>query len=474
MCLAVLMVQLDTTVVNLALRPIQINLHTGVTTLQWVVDAYNLVYATFILTGAILGDRFGRKRLFLIGVVLFGLGSVLSAVAGSAAILVLSRIITGLGAAIALPISLSIVSATYPDEKERNHAISIWSGINGVAIALGPSAGGILVDHFGWRAIFLMFVPVVVAAFVLTALTVPESKSKAAPSLDWPGQALAVLGLGLFTFGAIEGPAAHWNAAIVGALVASIAALAAFIAVERRVRRPLIQLDIFKSPQFAGAIIVALAMTFGMYSFLFITPDYLQTVTKFSALTAGLLLLPLGLLFAAMSPFIGRAMTAIGPRQLIVTGMALQGTGFLMTFGLGEHGPVWLVIVQTMLLGLALGCETGPLMSVAMTSVPKDRFGMPSGIVNVARITGATLGVAVLGSIFAVHAGGTAIDVPNFLIGMRIAMLVASTVAFLAGLVALFTLDRREEAGGTPAAEPRRPRRRSPPAKPSPVSDIRR
>ena len=259
---------------NLALRPIQTSLHTGVTTLQWVVDAYNLVYATFILTGAILGDRFGRKRLFLVGVALFGVGSILSAVAASATVLVLSRIVTGLGAAIALPISLAIVSATYSDEKERNHAINIWSGLNGVAIALGPSAGGILVDHFGWRAIFVMFVPVVAAAFALTALTVPESKSKEARSLDLPGQVLVVLSLGLFTFGAIEGPAAHWNAAIVGALVASIAAFAAFIAVEKRVRKPLIQLDIFASPNFTGAIIVTLAMTFGMYSFLFITPNY--------------------------------------------------------------------------------------------------------------------------------------------------------------------------------------------------------
>ncbi len=454
MCLAVLMVQLDTTVVNLALRPIQISLHTGVTTLQWVVDAYNLVYATFILTGAILGDRFGRKRLFLAGVALFGLGSVLSAVAPGATVLVLSRVVTGLGAAIALPISLSIVSATYSDEKERNHAISIWSGLNGVAIALGPSAGGILVDRFGWRAIFVMFVPVVVAAFALTALTVPESKSKEARSLDLPGQVLVVLSLGLFTFGAIEGPAAHWNAAIVGALVASIAAFAAFIAVERRVRQPLIQLDIFASPNFTGAIIVTLAMTFGMYSFLFITPNYLQTVTKFPALTAGLLILPLGLLFAAMSPFVGRAMTAVGPRLLIILGMALQGTGFLMTFGLGEHGPVWLVVVQTTLLGLALGCETGPLMSVAMTSVPKDRFGVPSGIVNVARITGATLGVAVLGSIFAAHAGSATVDVPTFLSGMRTAMLVASTVAFAAGFVAFFMLHREEETGGALRRKP--------------------
>jgi EmrB/QacA subfamily drug resistance transporter len=444
MCLAVLMVQLDTTVVNLALRPIQTSLHTGVATLQWVIDAYNLVYATFILTGAILGDRFGRKRLFLIGATLFGAGSTASAFAPDAAVLILSRVVTGFGAAIALPISLAIVTATYTEEKERNRAIGVWSGINGVAIALGPTAGGVLVDHFGWRAIFVMFLPVVGATIALSAAVVPESKSEEARDLDWPGQGLAVLALASFTFAAIEGPALHWNAAIVGALAVSVAALAAFIAVERRVKEPLIALDIFKNANFSGAIAVTLAMTFGMYAFLFITPNYLQTVTKFSALTAGLLLIPNGAFFAALSPFVGRWITSVGPRRLIMAGMGLQAAGFLLTFGLGRHGPVWLVIVQTTLLGLALGCETGPLMTVAMSSVPKDRFGMPSGVVNVARLTGATLGVAVLGSIFAARAGGADTNVATFLAGMRSAMIVASAVALLAGGVAFITLGREK------------------------------
>jgi MFS transporter, DHA2 family, methylenomycin A resistance protein len=441
MCLAVLMVQLDTTVVNLALKPMQTNLHVGVSTLQWVVDAYNVVYATFILTGAILGDRFGRKKLFLFGVALFGLGSVVSAVSPGAGVLVLSRVVTGFGAAIALPISLSIVSATYADEKARNRAIGIWSGINGVAIAVGPSAGGVLVDRFGWRAIFVMFLPVVIAAFVLTLTAVAESKSEEARGLDWRGQSLAVATLGLFTFGAIEGPALHWNALIVTTLAASVAAFAGFILVERRSEQPLVQLDMFRNANFAGALVVTLVMTFGMYSFLFIIPNYLQTVTKFSALTTGLLLLPQGVFFAALSPFVGHWMGVVGPRRMIVLGMGLQAAGFLTTLALGVHGPVWLVIVQTTLLGLALGCETGPLMSVAMAAVPKDRFGMPSGVVNVVRLTGATLGVAVLGSIFAVHAGATA-DAATFLAGTRVAMVVAAATAVLAIGLALVALRR--------------------------------
>jgi len=458
MCLAVLMVQLDTTVVNLALRPIQASLNTNIATLQWVIDGYNLVYATFILTGAVLGDRFGRKRLFLIGAALFAAGTALSAVAPSALILVLSRVVTGFGAAIALPISLSVVTATYPQESQRNRAIAIWSGVNGIAIALGPTAGGVLVDHFGWRAIFWMFLPVIAVAFVLTLRAVRESKSAAARGLDWPGQMLAVATLGTFTFGAIEGPALHWNVWILATLAASLCALAAFILVERRSANPLVHLEIFQSRNFTGAILVTFAMTFGMYSFLFIVPNYLQSVTSLSALLAGLLLLPTGAFFAAMSPFVGRWMSVAGPRRLVVTGMLLQAAGFLMTLGLGRHGPVWVVVVQTTLLGLALGCETGPLMTVAMASVPKDRFGMPSGVVNVARLTGATVGVAVLGSILAVHLGEGKQDPDAFIAGMRLAMLTAAGLASAAAAAALFAL-REPRRGKKHGAVPRAPQR---------------
>jgi MFS transporter, DHA2 family, methylenomycin A resistance protein len=442
MCLAVVMVQLDTTVVNLALRPIQRGLHTDVATLQWVIDAYNLVYATLILTGSILGDRFGRKRLFLIGAAFFAVGTAVSAVAPNALILILSRLVTGVGAAVALPISLSIVTATYTDEDVRHRATAVWAGVNGVAIAIGPTVGGILVDDFGWRAIFWLFLPVAALSSALTAIAVAESKSTQAHSLDLPGQVLAIAALGLLTFGVIEGPTLHWNGAIVAALGGSILAAVAFVRVERRTSDPLIQLDIFSSAAFTGAIAVTLTMTFGWYSFIFIVPNYLQTVLKLSALTAGLLLIPNGVFFAGLAPLAGDWMAKTGARRLIVGGMTLQALGFLTTLALGMNGPIWLVIVQTTLLGVALAFEGGPLMSVAMRSVPKDRYGMPSGIVNVTRITGATIGVAVLGSIFATHAGGTTPNPAKFIAGTHLAMLVAACATFLAALVAFVSIER--------------------------------
>jgi DHA2 family methylenomycin A resistance protein-like MFS transporter len=457
MCMAVLMVQLDTTVVNLALRPIQRDLHTDVATLQWVVDAYNVVYGTLILTGAILGDRFGRKRLFIIGALVFGLGSAVSAIAGSALPLVLSRVITGVGAAIALPVSLAIVTATFT-EKERNWAIGLWSGTNGIAIALGPSVGGLLVDHFGWRAIFVMFIPVTALVLGGALVTVAESRSETAMSLDGWGQAFAIATLGLFTFAIIEGPAMHWNVWIVLCLVGAVASLVAFVLVERRVTQPLIALDIFKARSFTGAILVTLAMTFGMYAFLFIVPNYLQTVTHLSAFVTGLLLLPNGMFFALLASVNGKLMDAIGARRMIMIGIGLEAVGLLMTLALGQHGPLWLVVVTTSVLGLALGFETGPLMAVAMRAAPKDRFGMPSGIVNVARLTGATLGVAVLGSIFATHAGGADVGPARFLTGMHAALLVAGLVAALAVGVAFAMLPapkRRGARGKVFASAPR-------------------
>lgn len=446
MCLAVLMVQLDTTVVNLALRPIQRGLHTDVATLQWVVDAYNLVYATLILTGSILGDRFGRKRFFLAGVALFAVGTALSAIAPNALILVLSRLVTGAGAAAMLPISLAILTATYAEERERNRATAIWAGVNGVAIAIGPTIGGAVVDDFGWRAIFVLFLPAAALAWVLTATFVAESKSEDARSIDVPGQLLAIATLGLFTFGIIEGPPQHWSIGIIAALACAVAALAAFVRVEHKSPSPLIAPDIFANAAFTGAIVVTLVMTFGWYSFIFIIPNYLQTVLKLSTETAGVILIPNGFFFAVLSPFVGQWMNKTGARILIAGGMALQAAGFFVALWLGMSGPVWLVLAMTSLLGVALALEGGPLMAVAMRSVPSDRYGMPAGIVNVTRITGATIGVAVLGSIFATHANGIAPDPTTLIAGMHLAMLIAGCTTALAAAVAFVSIER-------PAAE---------------------
>jgi len=438
-CLSVLMVQLDTTVVNLALHAIQTGLAASVSLLQWVVDAYNVVYATLILTGGTLGDRFGRRRWWATGVGIFGLGSLLCGLAPSPQLLVAGRALAGVGAALALPGSLAVLTVAYPEAHQRARAVSIWAGCNGLAIALGPTLGGLLVDRFGWRSIFFVVLPLVALSLVL-ARWVAESADPAGRRLDVPGQVLAMLGLGLLASGAIEGQASGWlSRPIVAALLGAVVALGACALLERRTPSPLVPLDVVGVPACSGALGVAVAMTFGMYGMLFLVPLYLQSVLGASATTAGLALIPLGLIFAVVSPLAGRLATHLGPRWLISGGMALSALGLVVLAGLGSAAEPPRLLLALGLLGLALGVQTGPLMAVAVASAPPGRAGLAAGLVNVARMLGATLGVAILGSLFAT-ASGAAPTADQFVAGMRLALLVGAAVEASGALLAAWSI----------------------------------
>jgi MFS transporter, DHA2 family, methylenomycin A resistance protein len=456
-CLTVLLVQLDTTVVNVALHAIQASLGASVAILQWLVDAYNVVYASLILTGGTLGDLFGRRRWWAIGVATFCAGSLACAFAPSAPVLVAGRAVAGLGAALALPGSLAVLSVAYPEPGPRARAVSIWAGVNGVAIALGPALGGLLVDRFGWRSIFLVVVPVAAGALLLAG-RVRESADRVGRRLDVPGQLLAIAGLGLLAAGAIEGQSRGWlSPPILGCLLGSAVALAAFVAVERGARSPLVPLDVFGNRAFSGALVVAMAMTFGMYGMLFLVPLYLQSALGLSATAAGLSLVPMGVVFAVVSPCAGRLAAAFGPRLLIGGGMGLSALG-LATLSRLEGGVAQL-LPSLAVIGLALGLQTGPLMAVAVASVPPARAGMASGLVNVGRMLGATLGVAVLGSVFAVASrGGQTGD--QLVAGAHVALLVGAAAELVGCVVALSTIGSRALAGTMHTSEMTEARRR--------------
>lgn len=359
-CLTVLIVQLDTTVVNLALHAIQASLQASVAILQWVIDAYNVVYASLILTGGTLGDLFGRRRWWATGVATFGVGSVICAAAPSAPLLVVGRVVAGVGAALALPGSLAVLSVAYPDAHQRARAVSIWAGINGVAIALGPVLGGILVDSFGWRSIFLVVVPIAALSLVL-ARWVAESADPRGRHVDLPGQVLANAALGLLAAAAIEGQNLGWaSPPIVAGLLGSAITLGAFVAVERRSRGPLVPLDLFARRAFSGSLGVATTMTFGMYGMLFLVPLYLQSVLGMSGTRAGLMLAPLGVVFAIISPLAGRWAASLGPRVLIGSGMGLSALG-LALLALLQPGAAPMLLPALALTGLALGLQTGPV-----------------------------------------------------------------------------------------------------------------
>ena len=406
MCLGVLVAQIDTSVVNLALKPINAALGADVGALQWVVDAYTLTYATLLLTGGVLGDLYGRRKLFALGIALFTVGSLICGLAPNVGTLIAGRAVAGLGAALEVPITLAILTVTYPQPEQRALPLGIWASCNGLAFIIGPTLGGVLVDHAGWRSIFLLIVPLCLLALGLAYAAVNESSAPQGRHLDLRGQALAILALGALALGVIEGPRWGWASPFEAAcLVTFLAALAAFLRVEARTAGAMMPLDLFGARALSASLAIAALMTFGMYAMLFLTPMYLQSRGS-SALTAGLELLPMSVAFVVVAQLSGWLTNRLGPRVMTAGGMSLMGIGMLM-MALATGTDTHLAVEAALLvIGVGLGLNTAPVQNVAVASVPRERAGTASGLVNTARMVGATLGVAVLGLLFALHSGG--------------------------------------------------------------------
>lgn len=424
MSLGVLIAQLDSSVVNLAAKRIAGDLGLGVSALQWVIDAYNLVYASLLLTGGTLADLYGRRRLFAIGIALLIAGSLVCGLAPNGAVLIAGRALTGLGAALELPTSLAILTVAYPDKAQRARALGIWASCNGVAFVIGPTLGGVLVDHGGWRSIFFLVVPICAAALVLALTVVPESRDPQGRRLDLPGQALAILALAALAFAVIEGPHWGWTSPVTLACAGTgLVAGLAFLRVQAGGRGGLVPLDLFAQRPFSASLAVAGLMTFGMYAMLFLTPLYLQAVRGASAWWAGLELLPMSVAFVIVSQASGSIVDRFGSRFAMTAGMGLMGTGLLMLLAIGMPGELALIETALLVIGVGLGLNTGPVVGVAVGSVATARSGTASGLVNTARMIGATLGIAVLGALFAAFAGQAAQNGPGFIPGLRAAYL---------------------------------------------------
>jgi MFS transporter, DHA2 family, methylenomycin A resistance protein len=436
--LGVLFAQIDTSVVNLALKSIAGDLHTGVSAMQWVIDSYNLVYASLLLTGGTLGDIYGRRRIFILGIALFIAGTLICALAPNAEVLIVGRAVSGLGAAFEVAMSLVLLAAAFPDRKERAHAFGVWASCNGIAFIIGPTFGGWLVDSIGWRSIFYVILPVCAAAWVLTLYGVQESADPKGRRLDLPGQALAILGLSAFAFTAIEGSRWGWTSLVILMLAGvAVIALALFVWVEARTPGPLLPLTFLRRPVFAAALACAGLMTFGMYALLFIMPLYFQTVRGSSPFIAGLELLPMSASFVAVSQFVGHLNNRFGPRIVMTAGMACMGAGAFALAFTGEATSLIIVESALFVVGVGLGLNTAPVNGVAVAALPPERSGTASGLVNTARMVGATLGVAILGALFAAYAGQEASSGANFLPGLQAAMLGGGISEFLGAVVAL-------------------------------------
>jgi EmrB/QacA subfamily drug resistance transporter len=451
MSLGVLIAQIDTSVVSLAVKKIGADLGSGVSEMQWVIDGYNLVYASLLLTGGTLGDLYGRRRIFVLGIALFTVGTIVCALAPNGAVLIAGRAISGLGAALELPMSLVLLTLAYPEEKSRAHALGIWASCNGLAFIIGPTLGGFLVDSAGWRSIFYLILPVCAAALLITWTAVSESAEPRGRKLDLRGQALAIVALGGLAFAAIEG--SHWGWLSLPILsIAGLAVVAgvAFFVLEARLAGAMVPVELFRNRVFSSALSIAGLMTFGMYALLFLMPLYFQTMRGASAFMAGLQMLPMSVSFVIVSQLTGHMSNAVGPRVIMTGGMACMGLGAVLLAFIGADTSVWLIATALFIVGVGLGLNTSPVNGVAVAAVPPARSGTASGLLNTARMIGATMGIAVLGALFAVFAGQDAAAGEGFLPGLRAAMLVGGS-AELVGAVIAFAFIRSDSLKKKPA-----------------------
>lgn len=425
--MAVLVAQIDTAVVNLAVRPIGQFFHAAVGPLQWVIDAYNLAYAALLLSGGLLADLYGRRRAFVSGAAVFSVASVLCALAPSIGWLIGARAMAGVGASLLLPASLAILRVVWRDARERAHALGVWAACNGLAMAIGPTAGGVLVTHFGWRAVFWVVVPVSVAIMALAVRVVPESSDAAHRGFDALAQVLGAITLGGLAFAAIEAHQAPTVAATV--LAVALIALTWFIRVEaRHGSEALVPLALFRVRAFRGAIVATAGMTFGMYGALFLLPLMWQSTGRFSVIGAGIALMPMALVFMAVSPLSGTVARRHGVRLATAGGVGIIALGLLTLGAFAGVASIVPAAIGLALTGLGMGFATGPLMGAAVGAVGPERSGTASALVNVARMSGATLGVAILGAVYAVCGSGAP--------GLRVAMLCGGAVQLACAVVA--------------------------------------
>ena len=427
LCTAVLIAQVDTSVVNLAVRPIGNDYHAGVGTLQWVVDSYNLAYAVLLLTGGLLADLYGRRLVFMAGAAIFTAASLLCAFAPSIMVLIGGRTLAGIGSAMLLPASLAIIRVVWPDEKERGRALGIWAACNGLAFVIGPTLGGLLIERFGWRGIFLVVVPFGLAALTLALPFISESSDPQDRQFDAPAQVLGALALGGLAVAAIESHDATMIAA--AALAVATLSVALFIKVEaKRGVGALVPLDMFRPRAFRGAVAATAGMTFGMYGALFLLPLTWQSDGHLDAVSAGIALMPMALVFVLVSPFSGFLTAKLGTRFMTGGGVAVIGCG-LLVIGMTAHSASILAAeIGLALTGFGMGLATGPLMGAAVGAVAAARSGTAAALINVARMAGATIGVAVLGAVFAMGHGG-----PE---GLRLAMLLGGLLQLASAAVA--------------------------------------
>jgi EmrB/QacA subfamily drug resistance transporter len=438
---ALFMVTLDNLVVTTALPVIRRDLHADLPQLEWTVNAYTLTFAVLLLTGAALGDRFGRRRLFSIGLAIFTLGSAAAALAPSASALIAARAVQGAGAAIVTPLTLTLLSAAVPASR-RGLALGAWGGIGGLAVAIGPIVGGAVVEGLSWQWIFWLNVPIGLALAPLAYVRLAESHGPA-KHLDFPGVALASAGLFGIVYGLVRANSLGWTSAeILISLGAGIVLVAAFVWYELRARSPMLPMHFFKSLSFTGANVASLFMFFGMFGSIFLLAQFFQTVQGLSPLNAGLRILPWTAMPILVAPAAGALLNRVHGRTFMAIGLALQATGlFWIAQASTATVPYGDLVIPFILSGVGMGLFFAPVANVVLSSVRPDQEGQASGANNAIRELGGVLGVAVLASIFA-HTGGYGSG-STFVAGLVPAITVGSIIVAIGAVAAALIPARR-------------------------------
>jgi len=435
------MIMLDNTIVNVALPSIEHSLHMSISSLEWIVTAYALTFAALLITGGKLGDLYGRRKMFTAGLVIFTLASLACGLAPSAGILIAARAVQGVGAAVMSPATLSIITATFPP-KERGQAIGIWAGVSALALAIGPLVGGLIVDNINWHWIFYVNVPVGVVGIIVSRLVIAESRDTSREqSIDLPGLVTSSAALLALSYALIEGNRHGWGSPeIISLFIGAAVLLAVFIRLELHQRLPMLDLGLFRIGAFVGANTVAMLVSLGMFGVFFFISLYVQNVLGYSPTKAGAIFLPMTILIILIAPIAGKLSDRVGSRWLMGAGMAILGVSLLLYQRIGLHTGFWSLLPQLVLGGIGMALTMSPMTSAAMASVPVDKAGVGSGVLNSFRQVGGSLGIALMGAILLNYQHPTTsklVAAQQFVNGLHAALLVSAFIAFAAAGVAI-------------------------------------
>jgi EmrB/QacA subfamily drug resistance transporter len=460
--LATFMTYLDNNVVNVAIPTIQRSLHLSVAGLEWVVSSYLLVFAGLLLAGGRLADHYGRRRVFLVGLAIFTPASLAAGLAGNGTVLIASRAVQGLGAALLVPTTLAIILATFDNVRERTAAIGIWNAIGAMALAFGPLIGGFISQHLHWGWIFFINVPIGVITFVLAVATIRESRAgregSAAGRLDIPGLAVSALMLFSLVYALIEGQDRGWTSPVIlGAFTVAAASLALFLYVESRASHPMVALSMFRSRVFSGGTVTMMLWAFGVFGIYFFTAIYLQNILGFSPTEAGLAFVPMALAIALFSGLAGPVAARLGTARTVAGGMLIMAVGLYLITRLGRGAVFGDLMPGFLLFGAGAGLMNVPLTNAILHAMPPDRSGIASALLNASREVAGLLGITVIGAILRSRQGAALRDgvhaAPAFIDGFHAGLFLTVGLAVAGVLVSYLALRRfvPPAAGASPA-----------------------